>query len=243
MKPILAVVCPPATTCILYTTPKARLYLQLPLLRRIPQADAIHTMPLVCRGPVSFSCKDMTQVSAAPRTPDLRAHHPQRRVRPPLDCARDAVVVRRPPAPAGELGGRAVERCAAAGTAIQARRRCIKEGLRARRARVRVRERRLRAALAEAAELNWLLLVVEQPPRAPRRRGRGTNVDQARSATALRCACRGNRPWRGCEREDGGSAGSWWLDGEQARAGAATSGDRAMRVDIKDDRGKIRRTL
>ena len=85
-----------------------------------PQTHTINTMPLIRRILVALPLKHMAQMPITPRAHNLSALAPHRAVHAPRHGARHGVEKRRPPAPAGELVARLVQRGRAAGARVDA---------------------------------------------------------------------------------------------------------------------------
>lgn len=79
------------------------------------QTNAVHTMPLICRRRIPLALEDMTQMTPAITTHNLRPLHPKRAIRMSGHRTRDRVKVRRPAAPGLEFMRGLVQRGVAAG--------------------------------------------------------------------------------------------------------------------------------
>lgn len=105
-------------------------------------------MPLVRRGLEALALEHMPEMPTTVGTHNLSARHPKGSILMSRDGSRDAVKVGRPAAPGAELVAGLVQRCLAAGAAVDAFRGVVLVEF--------ARARRLSAFLAEDAELFWL---------------------------------------------------------------------------------------
>jgi hypothetical protein len=84
------------------------------------QTNTVHAMPLICRRRIPLTLENMTQMTPAVTTHNLRPLHPKRAIRVSGHRTGDRVKVRRPAAPGLEFMRGLVERGIAAGASVDA---------------------------------------------------------------------------------------------------------------------------
>ena len=120
-------------------------HLSLRLILRKVETDAIYAMPLIRRCGISFSLKNMPQMTPAIVAHDLCPFHPERIIHEPLHCTGNGVKISGPTASGLELVRCLVQRCVTGGAGIYALGRIVRV--------VFARIRRLGALLAKNSEL------------------------------------------------------------------------------------------